>query len=121
SVYKQRHEPELGGRGWESPAEFIHTESAHAPAFMGSPYVPLDSWIYPALERLAAMGYIRTASLGLRPWTRLECLRLLDEAAERQAGESTPEVHDLYQSLSQEFQSDAELAGGSRDFDARLE
>jgi len=25
--------------------------------FMGSSYVPLDSWVYPALERLAALGY----------------------------------------------------------------
>ena len=23
---------------------------------MGSPFVPLDSWVYPALERLAALG-----------------------------------------------------------------
>ncbi len=49
----------------------------------GSTYVPLDSWIYPALERLAALGYIHTQFAGIRPWTRLECARLIDEAGER--------------------------------------
>ena len=55
-----------------------------SPAFTASPYVPLDSWIYSALERVAALGYIKTAFLGMRPWTRAECARLLSEAEERQ-------------------------------------
>src|SRR5207248_9076492 len=50
------------------------------PANMGSPYVPLDSWVYPAFDRLIAMGYVRTGFLGLRPWTRMECARLIEEA-----------------------------------------
>ncbi|HYA96979.1 MAG TPA: capsule assembly Wzi family protein, partial [Methylomirabilota bacterium] len=45
-----------------------------------STFVPLDSWVYPALGRLAALGYIHTQFVGLQPWTRLECLRQLDEA-----------------------------------------
>jgi membrane-associated phospholipid phosphatase len=121
SVYNRRHEPELGGRGWDAPAEFVSSESAHSPAFMGSPYVPLDSWIYPALERLAAMGYIRSASLGLRPWTRLECLRLVNEAAERQPEDGPSEVHDLYESLSGEFASESGQIAGGENFDARVE
>jgi len=48
---------------------------------LGSTFVPLDSWIYPALERLGAMGYIPTQIAGLRPWTRRECKREADEAA----------------------------------------
>jgi hypothetical protein len=46
----------------------------------GSIYVPLDSWIYPALRRLAALGYIRTQFTSLQPWTKQECLRQIDEA-----------------------------------------
>ncbi len=45
----------------------------------GSVYVPMDSWIYPAFDRLIGMGYVKSAILGLRPWTRSECRRLLDE------------------------------------------
>lgn len=46
----------------------------------GSVYVPLDSWVYPALKRIASEGYIRTQFTGLQPWTKQECLRQLDEA-----------------------------------------
>jgi hypothetical protein len=58
-----------------------------------SAYEPLDSWVYPALKRLAALGYVRTQFKGLEPWTRLECLRQLDEAeylAQDLPSESTP-------------------------------
>jgi len=48
--------------------------------FKASSYVPLDSWIYPAMDRLAAMGYVVTSSAAMRPWTRMECARLLAEA-----------------------------------------
>jgi len=44
---------------------------------IGSTNVPMDSWIYPALERLAAMGFIPGQTAGIRPWTRQECLRQL--------------------------------------------
>lgn len=29
----------------------------------GSTYVPVDSWIYPALDRLHGLGYVDTAFL----------------------------------------------------------
>ncbi len=48
----------------------------------GSTNVPMDSWIYPALERLAAMGFIPSRSVSIRPWTRVECLRQVREAEE---------------------------------------
>jgi membrane-associated phospholipid phosphatase len=121
SVYSRRHEPELGGRAWELPAELTESERNRSPSFMGSPYVPLDSWIYPALERLAAIGYLRTAALGLRPWTRLECVRLLNEASERQPEDGPPEARELYQFLSREFEAEFELISGERNFDAHLE
>src|SRR5580698_3071801 len=40
-------------------------------AELGSPYIPLDSWMYTSLTRLYSLGYLDTAFLGLRPWTRL--------------------------------------------------
>ena len=49
-------------------------------ANMGSTYIPIESWIYPAIERLALAGYIQTAFAGLRPWTRMESARLVEEA-----------------------------------------
>ncbi len=67
-VYGRRHKPEIGGGVWEPLSHFMEGDRSRSPAYMGSPYVPLDSWIYPAIERLAAFGFVRTASLGLRPW-----------------------------------------------------
>lgn len=52
------------------------------PDTVGSTNVPMDSWIYPALERLAALGLIPTQNIGIRPWTRQECLRQLRQAQE---------------------------------------
>ena len=49
----------------------------------GSTYVPVDNWIYPALDRLHALGYIDSAYLGLRPWTRLSIAHMLELSADR--------------------------------------
>lgn len=121
SVYTRRHDPELSGRGWESPGEFLRSDIAKSPAFMGSPYVPLDSWVYPALERLAALGDVQTAILGLRPWTRLECARLLGEASERQPDADSSSALQLYEALAREFRDESELLGGEQNVHAQLE
>jgi len=89
----------------------------------GSTYVPLDSWIYPALERLAALGYIHTQFAGIRPWTRLECARLIDEAGERvqQEDMGPAEAIRLYRALEKEFAEQLEALGGGRNRGLRLE
>jgi hypothetical protein len=46
---------------------------------VGSTYVPIDSWIYPALDRLQALGYIDFAYFGLRPWTRSSIVTMLNQ------------------------------------------
>lgn len=90
--------------------------------FMGSSYVPLDSWVYSALERLAALGYIDSESLSIRPWTRLECARLLTEATQHGASEDAPpEIHQLYATLSNEFGYESELMNGERNLDVQFE
>jgi membrane-associated phospholipid phosphatase len=69
----------------------------------GTTWVPIDSWVYPAIERLAATGYIDTAETGIRPWTRAECARLVQEAGEKfSAAESGPWAA-LYTRLAEEF------------------
>lgn len=46
----------------------------------GSAFVPMDSWVYPALERLSTLGLVPSQSVSIRPWTRQECRRQLREA-----------------------------------------
>lgn len=70
---------------------------------ISSSSVPVDSWIYAALERLAALGYVDSAFLGLRPWTRAECARLVAEA-EQNIDEPMPaEARKLLRSLQAAF------------------
>ncbi|ADW71149.1 capsule assembly Wzi family protein [Granulicella tundricola] len=45
----------------------------------GSTFVSMDSWVYPTLERLAALGLIPSQDISIRPWTRQECRRQLRE------------------------------------------
>ncbi len=90
------------------------------PDTIGSTNVPMDSWIYPALERLGSMGLIPTQNVGIRPWTRQECLRQLrqaEELAERPDGFSSglvAEAHrlitDLHHELADEPASYAALS-----------
>lgn len=122
SIYSRHHDPELRGSSWDSPREFVEGGRAHSAAHMGSPYVPLDSWIYPVLERLAALGYVRTAILGLRPWTRLECARQVNEAAELQPdADAPPEIQELRHALTQEFAPEFELMSGETNVHAQVE
>jgi hypothetical protein len=75
------------------------------PGTIGSPYVPIDSWVYPAFDRLIAQGYIKSAFLGLRPWTRMSCARLLAEAGGEIEGNSAAphEIAQVYRELEREF------------------
>src|SRR5260370_976138 len=75
TVYKRHHDSELGGDEWESWSSKAHRMFTDpSPGFRGSPYVPLDSWIYPALERLTGMGVIDSGFAAMRPWTSGEPL-----------------------------------------------
>ena len=61
----------------------------------GAAYVPMDSWIYDALDRLAGFGLIPSQITGLRPWTRAECRRQAREAErlfQESLGEYTPQL-----------------------------
>lgn len=122
-VYRHHHDPELRSGGWELPELRPETPSHWQPKYMGSPYVPLDSWIYPALDRLAALGYINSAAAGMRPWTRLECARQIEEASERisedEAGQG--EASRLYQDLQNEFGHEIDLLGGGDNAEFHLE
>ncbi|MDE3104136.1 MAG: capsule assembly Wzi family protein [Acidobacteriota bacterium] len=84
--------PPAGGTAAPAPAAArpaVETPQAYAPygpgasldeqqdQALGSTYIPLDSWIYPAMSRLYSMGYLDTMFLGLRPYTRRSALHML--------------------------------------------
>ena len=77
---------------------------------VGSPYIPVDSWVYPAVLRLYSLGYVDTVYLGLRPWTRASLSHMLDEVSDRieDADEApgTQEAEQLYKALRNELRDD---------------
>lgn len=80
-----------------------NTEGPHRGT--GSPEVPIDSWIYTAIDRLQSLGVTHTAYLGMRPWTRSECARLVLEAVDS-AGEhdgGSDSVTETIDALRKEF------------------
>jgi hypothetical protein len=74
----------------------------------GSTYIPMDHWIYDALDRLHGMGYIDTAFLGLRPWTRLSIAHMLEESADSIQNSSDDEARELFLAIRREVQPDVD-------------
>jgi membrane-associated phospholipid phosphatase len=121
-VYRSHHDPEVGGSGWGSLIEEKTGEKTRNPNYMASPYVPLDSWIYPALERLIALGYMRSNMLGMRPWTRMACARMLEEAGQnlQDDGMGPGEAEKIYRTLTNEFAPEVGRLDGAPNVSARV-
>jgi hypothetical protein len=122
-VYRAHHDPELGGSGWGSLLPERAAEKTRDPGNMASPYIPLDNWVYPAIERLAALGYIQTAYLGIRPWTRMTCARMLEEAGDklRDDGMEDGEAGKIFRTLVNEFTTERARLDGAANVGARVE
>src|ERR1700744_3557937 len=91
--------------GYKPPPETITTSAE------GSTYVPMDSWIYPALDRLYSLGYIDSAFMGLRPWTRLSIAHMLELTADRiDTDNNNDEARSIYLAVLQEGQPDIDNA-----------
>ncbi len=69
------------------PTSASDEELAQASWTRSSTYVPVDSWVYPALERLHALGYLPGAFTDMRPWTRLTIARMVQAGQEQMAGD----------------------------------
>jgi hypothetical protein len=80
------------------------------PSQLDSPYIPVDSWVYPAVWRLYSLGFVDTVFLNMRPWTRSSVDHILEEAGARiedaDAGPATDEASDIYESLMHELHAD---------------
>ncbi len=108
---------------WGTFSKGEDTDTGREPGNMGSPYVPLDSWVYPAMERLIALGYIQSADLGMRPWTRMECARLVAEANEQIQGREEEEIepHKIQAALAEEFSDETSRLNGDANVGINLD
>ncbi|MGC9225378.1 MAG: capsule assembly Wzi family protein [Terracidiphilus sp.] len=79
----------------------------------GSPYIPVDSWVYPAVLRLYSMGYADHVYLGMRPWTRSSLSHMLEnveaqiEDANKNDDPTAGEAQDIYAALARFLHYDA--------------
>jgi len=82
------------------------------PSLLDSPYIPVDSWVYPAMLRLYGLGFVDTIYLGMRPYTRASLDHMLEEAGARiedaDPGPATDEAQGIYESLEHELHFDVQ-------------
>ena len=121
-VYRAHHDTELGG-GDAGPLSGYYPDETTDRHHMGSTFVPLDYWVYPVFDRLVGLGYITTAITGMKPWTRMECARLAEEASEnlQDVSNAPVEAAQLVAKLQQEFAYEIDLLGGGRNMSANIE
>jgi hypothetical protein len=80
------------------------------PSILDSPYIPVDSWVYPEVLRLYSLGFIDNIFLGMRPYTRASLSNMLDEAGARiedaDPGPGTEQGEEIYEALMHELRYD---------------
>jgi hypothetical protein len=82
------------------------------PSQLDSPYIPVDSWVYPAVWRLYGLGFIDTVYLDMRPYTRSSLEHMLEDAGaqieDANPGPATDEAQGIYESLEHELHFDVQ-------------
>ena len=80
------------------------------PASLGSPYIPVDSWVYPAVMRLYSLGFAGDIYLGIRPWTRASLLHVLEgtetEIQDANGSSAAEEAEGIYEALMHFLEAD---------------
>jgi hypothetical protein len=70
---------------------------------LGSAYIPVDSWVYPAMTRLYSLGYLDTMYLSMRPYTRRSALHMLQAGEDAILSSDDAQAQDLLQALLTEL------------------
>jgi hypothetical protein len=91
----------------------------------GSPYIPVDSWVYPAVMRLYSLGFVDSVYLGMRPWTRSSVSNLLDEVGSRiedyDAAPPPVVAERIYQALTRELRYNPQTSCQASEDHVRVE
>jgi hypothetical protein len=124
---QQPYTPETPSTPYQAPPYSITVPPDYRPAYpvqvidgQGSTYIPMDSWMYPALDRLHGLGYLDTAFLGLRPWTRLSVLHMLDQSENGVVGDdgqASEEAQSIFLALEKELSPDLYFHGEHAELD----
>jgi len=74
---------------------------------LGSSYIPVDSPVYPMALRLYSMGYLDSAFIGMRPWTRRSLLHMLEKTSGEVMAEGDPEAEAILAKLQEYLAAEA--------------
>jgi len=111
--------------GGQAGGDTSRPEPVCQPSLLDSPYIPVDSWIYPAVLRLYSLGFVDNVFLGMRPWTRASVSHMLEQAGARiddaDPGPATDEAQVVYDALSKELNRDMQGPCGAHQGTTRLE
>ena len=77
------------------------------PDTLGSTYIPVDSWVYPAMTRLYSLGYAGTMYLSMRPWTRRSAIHILEETKDDVLSGDNQEAQDILAALLKELETES--------------
>ena len=80
--------------------------------------IPLDSYVYGYLDKLAGLGYLPEMRLGVKPYTRLQAAHWVEKinAQVNSRGDIPDYAADMLAQLNQEFEPELQrLAGGPRE------
>ncbi|QNI35522.1 capsule assembly Wzi family protein [Edaphobacter albus] len=73
---------------------------------LGSAYVSMDSWVYPAVLRLYSMGFLDAPFLSVRPWTRRSVLHMIQKAEPDIMASNNDEAEEILAKLLREFEDE---------------
>ena len=77
----------------------------------GSAYIPVDSWIYPAITRLYSLGFADTMFLGIRPYTRQSLLHILEASEDDIRLSDNEEAQGIFTALTRELKLESTEGG----------
>jgi len=107
-------QPSTGNRAAQTAPDSRSVPLDCEASISDSPYIPVDSWIYPSMMRLYSLGYVDSVYLGMRPWTRASVKHMLEEArvqieeAQNYVDATTDQAQQIYKAVNNELRSDFE-------------
>ena len=86
-----------------APAETPEKRTRTPGDTLGSAYIPVDSWVYPAMMRLYSLGYLDSMYLSMRPYTRRSALHILQASEDAILGSDDARAQEILSALLSEL------------------
>lgn len=95
------------------PTDYPILEEQHKDNY-GSTYLPDDSWVYPEALRLYSMGFLDSAFISMRPWTRRSLLHMLEKSEPDIRDSSNDQAKEIYAKLTEYLKDEVPGPAGTQ-------